>query len=34
MQNLRQPLWFDKGIGRFEQEVSFATEGVQRYDES
>ena len=34
MQNLRQPLWFDKGIGRFEEKATFATEGVHRYDES
>ena len=34
MKNLRQPLRFDKGIGRFEEEVSFATEGVYTYAES
>ena len=25
---------FDEGIGRFEEEASFATEGVVTYDES
>ena len=34
MQNLRQPLKFDKGIVRFEEKAAFATEGVHRYDES
>ena len=34
MQNLRQPLKLDKGIGRFEEKAAFATEGVHRYDES
>ena len=31
---MRQPLQFDKGIGRFEEKATFATEGVQRYVDS
>jgi hypothetical protein len=34
--NLRKfrRFFFDRGLGRFEEKASFATEGVQRYDES
>ena len=34
MQNLRQLQKYEKGIGRFRGEASFATEGVVAYDES
>ena len=34
MHNLRQSLWFEKEIGRFEEKLLFVTEGVQKYVES
>ena len=34
MQNLRQPFQFDRGIVRFEENLSFVTEAVYTYSES